>query len=117
MTYGTPGADVQPQSMVQLILNIVDYNMEPQTAIEAPRIATYSFPGSFHPHPYHPGLLCAESRIPEAVANELTNMGHRLEAWPSWTPKAGALCAIIVNDDGILIGGADPRRLAYAIGW
>ena len=118
IAYGTPGSDVQPQAMLQFLLNVVDYHMDVQAAIEAPRVASYSFPGSIHPHPYHPGLLRAESRIAPEVLAALGEMGHQVEPWPPWTPYAGALCAAVLSDgDPILSGGADPRRLAYAVGW
>ena len=48
----------------------------------------------------------------------LGRLGHKMEVWPEWTPKAGALCTITLDPQaGILAGAADPRRLAYAIGW
>lgn len=116
--YGTPGNDVQPQAMTQLALNLIDYGLDVQEAIEAPRIASYSFPGSVAPHPYNPGLLQAESRIPQEVLEALAGLGHRVEPWPAWTPYAGALCAVVMDPENrTLMGGADPRRLAYAIGW
>jgi gamma-glutamyltranspeptidase/glutathione hydrolase len=118
MAYGTPGLDVQPQAMIQLLVNLIDYGMDVQEAIEAPRIATYSFPASTHPHPYNPGLLQIEGRIPPGVRDQLAAMGHRVEVWPAYAPQAGALCVIRRNrDEGTLAGGADPRRLAYAVGW
>ncbi len=89
-----------------------------QDAIEAPRIATYSFPASSHPHAYHPGLLRAEARISAEVRAELSRMGHRIEVWPAWMPRAGALCAAVLDHaERTLAGGADPRRVAYAVGW
>jgi gamma-glutamyltranspeptidase/glutathione hydrolase len=116
--YGTPGHDVQPQAMVQMLLNIIDYGMDPQEAVEAPRVATYSFPMSVHPHPHSPGVVRAEARIPEMTIDLLGRLGHKMEPWPEWTPKAGALCTIILDPHArILTGAADPRRLAYAIGW
>ncbi len=116
--YGTPGNDVQPQAMVQFVVDIVDFGMDPQAAVEAPRVATFSYPRSSHPHPYSPGLLNAESRIPKEVLAELERRGHTVEAWPEWEPRAGSLCAIITDHErGMRTGGADPRRLAYAIGW
>ena len=118
VAYGTPGLDVQSQAMTQLLVNLIDYGMDVQEAIEAPRIATYSFPASTHPHPYNPGLLRAESRISADVRRQLTRMGHQVEAWPAYIPQAGALCAIHWNrDERSLAGGADPRRVAYAVGW
>jgi gamma-glutamyltranspeptidase / glutathione hydrolase len=118
MPYGTPGLDVQPQAMLQFLINHLDYGLDVQEAIEAPRIASYSFPASSHPHPYHPGLLRVEDRIPPEVRSELSRMGHRVEVWPAWMPRAGALCAAVLDPtERTLAGGADPRRLAYAVGW
>jgi gamma-glutamyltranspeptidase/glutathione hydrolase len=118
MPYGTPGLDVQPQAMVQFLINLLDYGLDVQEAIEAPRIATYSFPSSSHPHAYHPGLLRAEARISAEVRSELSQMGHRIEVWPAWMPRAGALCAAVLDHaERTLAGGADPRRVAYAVGW
>jgi gamma-glutamyltranspeptidase/glutathione hydrolase len=116
--YGTPGGDVQPQAMVQFVVNLIDFGMDPQAAVEAPRVATYSFPGSFHPHAYTPGLVMAEGRLPTDVFDELARRGHLIERWPDWSAAAGSLCAAVVDaTHGALLGAADPRRVAYAIGW
>jgi gamma-glutamyltranspeptidase / glutathione hydrolase len=116
--YGTPGSDVQPQAMVQLAVNLIDFDMDPQAAIEAPRVASYSYPRSDHPHPYAPAALAAEARIPKEVLDGLADRGHKLQAWPEWTPRAGSLCTIVVDrEQGMLLGAADARRLAYALGW
>ena len=50
MPFGCPGGDAQVQGMLQVFLNIVEFGMEPQEAIEAPRAITHSFPNSFWPH-------------------------------------------------------------------
>jgi gamma-glutamyltranspeptidase / glutathione hydrolase len=116
--YGTPGLDVQPQAMVQLVVNLLDFGMEPQAAIEAPRVASYSFPASSHPHPYDPGLVRAEGRIAPDVLADLARRGHRVERWADWSAQAGALCTIVADRErGFLTGAADPRRMAYAMGW
>jgi gamma-glutamyltranspeptidase/glutathione hydrolase len=118
MVFGTPGGDVQPQAMVQLVAGVVDFGLDPQAAIEAPRLASESFPGSFFPHHYNPGLVRAESSLPEATLAALGALGHRVEPWPERTHLAGALCCIQVDGPwGRLAAGADPRRLAYAAGW
>lgn len=114
--YGTPGGDVQPQAMVQFVVNLIDFGMDPQAAIEAPRLATFSFPESFHPHAYQPGLVKAERRFSDRVLGELRDRGHRIEMWADWAPEAGALCAVVVGDDGVLLGAADPRRASFAFG-
>ncbi|HET7036094.1 MAG TPA: gamma-glutamyltransferase family protein [Thermomicrobiaceae bacterium] len=116
--YGTPGNDVQPQAMVQLAVNLIDFGMEPQAAVEAPRVASFNYPRSSFPHPYSPGLVNAEARIPDEVLAELARRGHRIERWPDWEPRAGSLCTVVVDHArGLKTGAADPRRLAYAIGW
>ena len=54
MPFGSPGNDVQPQAMLQVFLNMVVFDMTPQQAIEQPRFASSSFPGSSDPHNYTP---------------------------------------------------------------
>ena len=71
MPFGTPGGDVQTQAMLQVFLNINLFGMEPQEAVEAPRVASYSFPSSFEPHAYHPGRLNLESRIDKPTGEAL----------------------------------------------
>jgi len=117
MPYGTPGNDVQPQAMVQFLVNVIDYGMDVQQAVEAPRCATFSFPRSSDPHPYYRGLAYLESRAPSDVAQKLVALGHDLRSWPEWTGTAGTLSAARMDaDTGVLHGAADPRRVAYAIG-
>jgi len=118
MPFGTPGGDVQTQAMLQVFLNINAFGMAPQDAIEAPRFANYSYPGSFEPHPYFPGRLYLESRIDKAVGDELASRGHQLYWWDESTWLAGAVCTIVADHkNGVLHGGADPRRPAYVLGW
>jgi gamma-glutamyltranspeptidase / glutathione hydrolase len=117
MPYGTPGNDMQPQAMVQFLVNIIDYQMNPQQAMDAPRCATFSFPRSSDPHPYTPGLCHLEARVDPNVPEALLRMGHKLHMWPDWTKGAGSLGAIQVDHErGVLHGAADRRRMAYAMG-
>ena len=118
MPFGSPGGDVQPQAMLQVFLNVNVFGMPAQSAIEAPRFAGYSYPGSFEPHPYFPGRLYLEARIPKATGEELARLGHGVHWWDDWTWLAGAPCTIVADHkSGVLHGGADPRRPAYALGW
>lgn len=118
LAYGTPGTDTQPQAMVQLLANVIDFGMDPQQAVEAPRFATYSFPRANDPHPVEPRSLYLEARISDAVAEALAAMGHQVRRWPAFSPAAGALCAVLFDRaSGTLVGAADPRRLCYAVGW
>ena len=82
MPFGSPGNDVQPQAMLQVFLNLNVFGMDMQTAIEAPRFATYSFPASSEPHDYHPAGLNLEQRIPRATGEALASLGHDVRWWP-----------------------------------
>jgi gamma-glutamyltranspeptidase / glutathione hydrolase len=118
MPYGSPGNDIQPQAMVQALLNIAVFGMDPQSAVEAPRIGSYSYPGSSEPHAYHPARVMLDGRFPGDVADALGARGHDVGVWPHLSWKAGGVCAIVRDaKTGLLCAGADPRRPAYALGW
>jgi gamma-glutamyltranspeptidase/glutathione hydrolase len=117
MPFGTPGGDVQQQAMLQVFLNITAHGMAPQQAVEAPRVATRSFPDSFWPHAHAPGLLEAEKRVSSETRAALAALGHQMADWPEWDWRAGAVCCVVAGADGVLMAGADPRRGAQAIGW
>jgi gamma-glutamyltranspeptidase/glutathione hydrolase len=92
------------------------FGMDPQSAIEAPRVASYSFPSSFAPFEYFPGRLAVEGRIDQTTRDELAARGHTIQDWPEWTWLAGSVEAILTDpESGLIGGGADPRRPAYAI--
>jgi gamma-glutamyltranspeptidase/glutathione hydrolase len=106
MVLGTPGADGQTQTLLQVIANIIDFGADVQEAIESPRWR--SFPGN---------SLCIEGRFPAAVVKGLKAKGHQIELLPNWSAVCGGAQGIIIDHKrGVLMGGADPRRQAYAIG-
>jgi len=113
---GSPGADDQLMRTVQTLLNIVDFDMNVQQAIEAPRWSTRSFPASPFPHTMYPGDLGVESRIGEKVRQALIAKGHKLRVSGPWSMSE---MAVIVIDPktGVLHAGADPRNDAYAWAW
>ena len=119
LPFGTPGGDVQTQAMLQVLLNLFVFGQDVQSAIEAPRFATYSFPSSFAPFDYYPGRLAR--RGPHCRSRSSPNWrgaGTRSSAGPTGFGLAGAVCAILVDRRrGVLEAGADPRRAAYALGW
>jgi len=113
--FGTPGGDVQQQAMLQVFLNVAVFGLEPQQAVEAPRVASRSFPDSFWPHAHAPGKLEAERRIAPETRAALAALGHAVVEWPEWEWRAGAVCAVQVGPEGTRWTGADPRRGAHAI--
>jgi gamma-glutamyltranspeptidase/glutathione hydrolase len=116
MIVGSPGGDDQVFRTMQTLLNVVDFGMNVQEAIEAPRWATRSFPASPFPHTMYPGEMSVEQRVPEAVRAALVQRGHKLKVAGPWT--MGSLAAIVVDPKtGVLSAGTDPRVDAYAIAW
>ena len=71
LAFGTPGGDQQDQWSLQFLLNVVDFGMDLQEALDAPSVQSTHFPGSFYPHAAEPGGVRVESRIPESVRDEL----------------------------------------------
>ena len=118
MPIGTPGGDAQIQAMAQVFLNMVEFGMEPQEAIEAPRVISRSFPQTFWPHETYPGEALVETRIAQSVRDELRGRGHVLTEEGDWSKRVGRVCTILVDpENGSLAGGADPRSTSYALGW
>ena len=116
MITGSPGGDDQVMRTMQTLINVVDFGMNIQQAIEAPRWSTDSFPSSPFPHTMHPGEMSVEARIPETTQKELIARGHKLRVTPPWSLSSSA--GIIVDmKTGVLSAGADPRVEAYAWAW
>jgi gamma-glutamyltranspeptidase/glutathione hydrolase len=122
LAFGTPGGDQQDQWTLQFFLNVVDFGMDLQTAIEAPKFSTPHFPSTFYPHNNLPGVLRIEDRVPENVRDALAARGHEIEVRPPWSE--GHVLAVHLNrKTGVLSGGADPRGQAVpsmpaqVIGW
>ena len=113
---GSPGGDDQVMRTMQTLINIVDFGMNIQQAIEAPRWSTRSFPASPFPHTMYPGEMAVEARIPEATRRALIARGHKLRVEPPWSLGSNAGIVIDSTDD-VLSAGADPRVEAYAWSW
>ncbi len=113
---GSPGGDDQVMRTMQTLINMVDFGMNIQQAIEAPRWSSRSFPASPFPHTMYPGDMSVESRIPEATRQALIGKGHKLRVTPPWS--LGSNGGIVIDSTtGVLSAGADPRVDAYAWAW
>jgi gamma-glutamyltranspeptidase/glutathione hydrolase len=116
MITGSPGGDDQVMRTLQTLVNVVDFGMNIQAAIEAPRWSSRSFPASPFPHTMYPGDLSVEARVPEKVRESLTARGHKLRVAAAWS--LGSNAAIMIDmKSGVLSAGADPRVEAYAWAW
>jgi gamma-glutamyltranspeptidase len=114
--WGTPGADAQVQTNLQTLTALVDFELDPQQALEAPRWCSFE-PGQETTWP-HTGSehLQMEGRFDPQVLEELARRGHQLEVVG---PLDGPCSAqtIVRLPDGTLVAGADPRRDGVALAW
>jgi len=110
----TPGADNQDQALLQVILNLIVFGMSPQVAVESPRFQTEAFYSSFAMHDFQAGKLNLESRIPKATADKLAGWGHLVTVAGPWSNASAPIVIKIGN--GVLEGGADPRRNRFIDG-
>lgn len=110
---GSPGADEQPQTNFQIIHDLVDLKMDPQSAVEAPR---WSHQPGTPPRDQLPEALRMEAGLDEKILEGLRKKGHKVAVVDRWSFGSAK---VIVRDqeNGCWLGGADPRRVAYALGW
>ena len=110
---GSPGGDGQVMRTMQTLINMIDFGMNIQQAIEAPRWSSRSFPASPFPHTMYPGDMAVESRIPETTQQALIAKGHKLRIAPPWL--LGSTGGIVIDPKTVVLSaGADPRVDAYA---
>ncbi len=114
---GTPGADTQVQTNLQLVTHVLDFGLTPQEAVEAPRWRSLQNPmESTVPHTCE-DVLQLEGRFSEDVRNGLSEKGHALEILGDWGGPGSAQAITINSETNALMGGSDPRRDGYAVGW
>ncbi|MGA2954734.1 MAG: gamma-glutamyltransferase [Thermodesulfobacteriota bacterium] len=110
MVFGTSGADGQPQTHAQVMTAVFDFGLDIQSALEAPRwVAGRELPEN---------ALAVESRLPVATVEELRKRGHEIQMAESWAQTMGSAHGIIIHpENGLRMGGADPRSDGAAIGY
>ncbi|MBM3943621.1 MAG: gamma-glutamyltransferase [SAR202 cluster bacterium] len=114
---GTPGADTQVQTNLQVITHVLDFGMTVAEAVEAPRWRNTQSPTESNiPHVCKDELLL-ESRFPQEARAELQRRGHALNVIGDWAAAGSEMMIQIDPKTGALHGAADPRRDGYAIGW
>lgn len=117
MVLSTPGGDNQDQALLQVLLNIIEFAMDPQEAVEAPRFDTQHYVSSFDDHEFLPGSLNIEVRIPEKTIAELKDRGHKVKIQSAWGTLSAPTVIIYNPQTGVSSAGADPRRGRYAVAW
>jgi gamma-glutamyltranspeptidase/glutathione hydrolase len=117
LVLSTPGGDNQDQSLVQVLFNIIEFGMNVQEAVEAPRFQTLHLVSSFDDHRFNPGELKIEDRVNKDVLSVLQSFGHKVEAVSAWGNASAPTVILLRPDTGVIEAGADPRRGRYAIAW
>jgi gamma-glutamyltranspeptidase/glutathione hydrolase len=117
MVLSTPGGDNQDQALLQVMLNIIEFGMNPQEAVEAPRFDTQHYVSSFDDHEFLPGTLNLEARINLKTNQELTIRGHKIKPQSEWGTLSAPTVIVYDPSTGISSAGADPRRSRYAVAW
>ena len=103
---GSPGGDGQTQTNIQLLINLLDFDADVQAAVDAPRWR--SMPD---------GHLLVEGRYSQKIVDLLSQRGHRIHQVEEFDPVMGSAQAIRIDRDrGVLLGGADGRRMGYGLG-
>lgn len=118
MGLSTPGGDQQMQALLQVILNVIVWEMSPESALDQPRFGSYNFPATGSEINDNPAKLKLEDRIPQETAATLSSLGHDVESWGLWNWRAGAPTVTYGEArTGILIAAGDVRRETAAVAY
>jgi len=121
LAIGTPGGDNQEQTILQSLLNVVEFWPEwypnLHDAFRWPRVQTLHFYGSFWPHTGGFNQLNVEADIPDAVYEELRTRGHDVSRIAPLSIASCATAVLVDPANGNRIAGADPRRDCYAMAY
>jgi len=109
LSLGVMGGFMQPQGHLQVLVNMVDYGLEPQAALDAPRFRIDER-GSCR--------VSIETGVPIATRNNLAALGHQVAPEQTFSPSFGGGQVIAVDHEtGVLWGGSDPRKDGCAVGY
>jgi gamma-glutamyltranspeptidase/glutathione hydrolase len=103
LSFGVMGGDYQPMGQVHALTNMVDFGMDPQAALDCPRVH------------HEDGVLGAETGLPEEVFLALADRGHK--ALRLTAPLGGGQAIFIDWQRGVLLAGSDPRKDGCALGY
>jgi gamma-glutamyltranspeptidase / glutathione hydrolase len=101
--FGVMGAAMQPQGHAQVLVDLIDYGMDPQEAVEHPR------------HRHEDGVLLIEGRVPVEEIAHLRDRGHRTEVKEDFMIPAGGAQLIRILENGVRACGSDPRKDGCAL--
>jgi gamma-glutamyltranspeptidase/glutathione hydrolase len=115
LSFAVQGGDTQDQNLLQFFLNVVEFGMNVQQAVEAANITSYQMQSSFGAHKAEPGRLVVREDVPRWVQSELRKMGYKVE---TRRRTSGPITAIYFDrEHGSFWGGASDYGEDYGIAW
>lgn len=115
LSFAVQGGDAQDQNLLQFFLNMVEFKMSVQQAVEAANFNSYQMQNSFGDHTTEPGRLVIRNDTPSWVKAELASMGYHLEGWER---TSGPINAIFIDRaQGSLWGGSSDFGEDYGVAW
>ena len=115
LSFAVQGGDSQDQNLLQFFLNVVEFGMNVQEAVEAANFGSYQMLSSFGAHESEPGRLTLNESIPPWVRDELSGMGYQLDFDPR---TSGPINAIFFDwKHGSFWGGSSNHGDDYGIAW
>jgi gamma-glutamyltranspeptidase/glutathione hydrolase len=115
LAFSVQGGDTQDQNLLQFFLNVVEFGMNVQQAVEAHNFTSYQMQSSFGAHKAEPGRLQITEQIPESVRDELTKMGYDVETVERTYSPITAIYFDVEN--GTMWGGASDYGEDYGVAW
>ena len=115
LSFAVQGGDSQDQNLLQFFLNVVEFGMNVQEAVEAPNFWSFQLRNSFGDHRAQPGRILLNEKIPAWVRAQLVDMGYE----PEYRDRtSGPITAIEFDQEsGVMMGGASDFGEDYGVGW
>ena len=115
LAFSVQGGDTQEQSLLQFFLNMVEFGMNVQQAVEAHTFTSYQVQSSFGAHQSEPGRLEVTAKVSEWVRSELGRMGYTVETVDRTYSPTTAI--YFDRENGTMWGGASDQGDDYGISW
>jgi len=115
IAFSVQGGDTQDQNLLQFFLNVVEFDMNVQQAVEAPNFTSFQMQSSFGAHESEPGRLAVSPLVPAWVREELGGMGYQVEA--DKRPYSPITAIYFDAEHGSMWGGASDYGDDYGIAW
>lgn len=117
LVFSTPGGDSQDQTLLQIFLDVAEFGMNPQEAVEAPRFNSEAMYSTFDSHTDQPLTLSIEKRFEPPVLDELRARGHKLVVGGDWSNGTAPTMVEYNSTTHVISAGADVRGHRYALAW